>query len=202
MATYLASEGFIAFQAQPNTRSMRIVLNNGIFYEFIPFDHNNFDADGHLNPKPETILIDDIEERKEYASLLSTNTGAWRYLLGDTIKFTSKENSEIITTGRTQHCLNLCGEHLSIENMNKAIESVAGDLNLTINEFAVAGIQNSTLWAHQWYVGTEETIDEQLLSLKIDEKLKALNDDYRVERGSALTAVRAKAFLTLFFMNG
>ena len=86
--------------------------------------------------------------------------------------------------------------------MNKAIESVAGDWNLTINEFAVAGIQNSTLWAHQWYVDTEETIDEQLLSLKIDEKLKALNDDYRVERGSALTAVRAKAFLTLFFMTG
>ena len=83
--------------------------------------------------------------------------------------------------------------------MNKAIESVAGDWNLTINEFAVAGIQNSTLWAHQWYVDTEETIDEQLLSLKIDEKLKALNDDYRVERGSALTAVRAKALPNAIF---
>ncbi|MDA0193841.1 MAG: GH3 auxin-responsive promoter family protein [Bacteroidetes bacterium] len=201
METYLASEGFVAFQAHPNTKSMRIVLNNGIFYEFIPFNHNNFDTDGNLKPNPETVLINNIKEGTGYAPLLSTNAGAWRYLLGDTIKFTSKEDSEIIITGRTKHFLNLCGEHLSIENMNKAIESVAEELNITINEFAVAGIKNGTLWAHQWYVGTEERIDEQLLSLKIDERLKALNDDYRVERGAALTAVKVKILPNIIFYD-
>ena len=78
--TYLASEGFIAFQAFPNRRSMRLVLNNGIFYEFVPFEEKNFDANGEIKPDAETLLIDEVEEGKEYAILLSTCAGAWRYI--------------------------------------------------------------------------------------------------------------------------
>src|SRR5690242_20450001 len=89
--TYLASEGFIAFQAIPNKRSMRLVLNNGMFYEFVPFDEKNFDVNGEVKPEAETLLIDQVEEGKEYAILLSTCAGAWRYLIGDVIKFTSLE---------------------------------------------------------------------------------------------------------------
>jgi hypothetical protein len=184
--TYLASEGFVAFQAYPHRRSMRLVLNNGIFYEFVPFDEKNFDANGEINPNAESLLIDEVEEGKEYAILLSSCAGAWRYIIGDVIKFTSLEESEIVITGRTKHFLSLCGEHLSVDNMNKAIELVSNDFNITIPEFVVAGIPYESLFAHHWFVGTDDKVDNKQLKEKIDEHLKALNDDYAVERSAAL----------------
>jgi len=187
--TYLASEGFVAFQAYPNRRTMRIVLNNGIFYEFVPFEDKNFDTNGDIKPDAEIFMIDEVEEGKEYAILLSSCSGAWRYLIGDVIKFTSLDESEIVITGRTKHFLSLCGEHLSVDNMNKAIELVANDLNITVKEFTVAGIHHDNLFAHHWYVGTDDTVDKKLLRDKIDERLKALNDDYAVERSAALKEV-------------
>lgn len=187
--TYLASEGFVAFQAYPNRRSMRIVLNNGIFYEFVPFEDKNFDANGEVKPEAETFMIDEVEEGKEYAILLSSCSGAWRYLIGDVIKFTSLEESEIVITGRTKHFLSLCGEHLSVDNMNKAIELVANDLNIAVKEFTVAGIHHDNLFAHHWYVGTDDVVDKKLIRDKLDEHLKILNDDYAVERSAALKAV-------------
>jgi hypothetical protein len=187
--TYLASEGFIAFQAYPNKRSMRLVLNNGIFYEFVPFEEKNFDANGEIKPDAETLFIDEVEEGKEYAILLSTCAGAWRYLIGDVIKFTSLEESEIVITGRTKHFLSLCGEHLSVDNMNKAIELVSNDFNITIPEFTVAGTPHGSLFAHHWFVGTDGKVDSKMLKEKIDEHLKALNDDYAVERSAALKEI-------------
>lgn len=187
--TYLASEGFIAFQAFPNRRTMRLVLNNGIFYEFVPFDESNFDVNGEINPDAQTFLIDEVEEGKEYAILLSSCAGAWRYLIGDVIKFTSLEESEIIITGRTKHFLSLCGEHLSVDNMTKAIELVSNDFNITIPEFTVAGIPFGNLFAHHWFVGADEQVDPKKLKEKIDEHLKVLNDDYAVERSAALKEV-------------
>ncbi|HEY9488494.1 MAG TPA: GH3 auxin-responsive promoter family protein, partial [Chryseosolibacter sp.] len=187
--TYLASEGFIAFQAFPNRRSMRLVLNNGIFYEFVPFDDRNFDANGEVKPEAETLLIDEVQTGKEYALLLSTCAGAWRYLIGDVIKFVSLEESEIVITGRTKHFLSLCGEHLSVDNMNKAIELVSNELNITIPEFTVAGIPYDSLFAHHWFVGTDDAIDADVLKSKIDEHLKLLNDDYAVERSAGLKEV-------------
>lgn len=187
--TYLASEGFIAYQALPNRKSMRLVLNNGIFYEFIPFDEKNFLASGDIKPNAETLLIDEVEEGKEYALLLSTCAGSWRYLIGDVIKFISIEESEIIITGRTKHFLSLCGEHLSVDNMNKAIELVSNELNITIPEFAVAGIPHQTLFAHRWFIGTDDKVDAGKLKERIDYHLKELNDDYAVERSAALQDV-------------
>jgi hypothetical protein len=184
--TYLASEGFLAFQAYPNRRSMRLVLNNGIFYEFVPFEEANFDANGEIKPNAKTLLIDEVEEGKEYALLLSTCAGAWRYILGDVIKFISLEESEIVITGRTKHFLSLCGEHLSVDNMNKAIELVANDLNVTIPEFTVAGIPHDSLFAHHWYIGTDDPADPRIIKEKLDTHLKILNDDYAVERSAAL----------------
>lgn len=187
--TYLASEGFIAFQAYPNRRSMRIVLNNGIFYEFVPFEDKNFEANGEIKPDAEAFLIDEVEEGKEYAILLSSCSGAWRYLIGDVIKFTSIEESEIVITGRTKHFLSLCGEHLSVDNMNKAIELVSDELNIAVKEFTVAGIPHGSLFAHHWYVGTDDKVDKKLLREKIDQHLKVLNDDYAVERSAALKEI-------------
>lgn len=187
--TYLASEGFIAFQQVPNRRSMRLVLNNGIFYEFVPFEEKNFDAAGEIRPDAESLLIDEVQEGKEYALLLSTCAGAWRYLIGDVIKFTSLENCEIVITGRTKHFLSLCGEHLTVDNMNKAVELVSDELNISIQEFTVAGIPHGSLFAHHWFVGTDDAVDPQILKTRIDEKLKVLNDDYAVERSAALKEV-------------
>ncbi len=189
METYLASEGFIAFQAEPNQRSMRMVLNNGIFYEFVPFNENNFDDNGDLLPNPETLMIDQVEANKEYALLLSTASGAWRYVIGDVIKFVDVDQAEIIITGRTKHFLSLCGEHLSVENMNKAIELASEDLNIHVKEFTVAGIPHGNLFAHHWYIGIDEAVDGEQLRQRIDHHLSVLNDDYRVERTAALKEV-------------
>lgn len=184
--TYLASEGFLAYQTRPDVKSMQLVLNNGIFFEFVPFNDENFDSDGNIVAQPEAVMIDDVEENKEYALLISTVSGAWRYLIGDTVKFTSKKNAEIVITGRTKHFLSLCGEHLSVDNMNKAIEEASKELNIDIREFTVIGKPYESLFGHHWYVGTEDLADHQTLKTLIDNKLKDLNDDYRTERAHAL----------------
>ncbi len=187
--TYLASEGFIAYQDRQGTDSCRMVLDNGIFFEFVPFNEQNFDSDGTIIEKPEAFHIGQVKEGVEYALLLTSCSGAWRYLIGDVIKFTSIERYEIIITGRTKHFLSLCGEHLSQDNMNRAIELVALELNINIKEFTVAGVNYETLFAHHWYIGTEDAVDAAVLRKRLDEILKDLNDDYRVERTAALKEV-------------
>ena len=187
--TYLASEGFLAFQALPGRKSMRLVLNNGIFHEFVPFNDKNFDENGSIRQDAETLKIDQIEEGKDYAILISTCAGAWRYLIGDTIRFVSKEESEIIITGRTKHFLSLCGEHLSVDNMNKAVELASNEFDITIKEFTVLGEPYKNLFAHHWYIGTNDAVDAQQLGERIDVLLKELNDDYAVERRHALKKV-------------
>jgi hypothetical protein len=187
--TYLASEGFIAFQHKPNHRAMRLVLNNGIFYEFIPFDENNFDENGDVREGIQTYMIDEVEEGKEYALLISTCAGAWRYLIGDVIKIISRDEAEIVITGRTKHFLSLCGEHLSVDNMNKAIEMVADELNIDVPEFTVSGIPHGSLFAHHWYVASDDEVTSEVFREKLDNFLKELNDDYAVERQAALKDV-------------
>ena len=199
LETYLASEGFIAYQNRPNSKGMKLVLNNGIFYEFVPFTEANFTADGTIKSNPEALHIGQVQEGVEYALLISTCSGAWRYLIGDTIKFTSLEHYEIVITGRTKHFLSLCGEHLSQDNMNKAIKLVADELDIDIKEFSVAGINFDSLFAHRWYIGSDTPIDTQLVKEKLDEQLKVLNDDYRVERSAGLKEVFVEAFPTQVF---
>lgn len=201
LETYLASEGFIAYTDRPDVEGMKLILNNGLFYEFVPFNEMNFDADGNISKTPETLSIDEVKEGAEYALLLSTCAGAWRYLIGDTIKFTSIEDSEIIITGRTKQFLSLCGEHLSQDNMNRAIELVSEELNVDIKEFTVAGIPYGSLFAHKWFIGTDDRINAAILQEKIDEKLKILNDDYRVERSAALKEVIVEVYPVHFFYD-
>lgn len=200
--TYLASEGFIAFQVRPERKSMRLILNNGIFYEFIPFTEKNFDSDGELLPNPETYIIDEIEENKDYALLLSTCAGTWRYLIGDVIRFVDKKNNEIIITGRTKHFLSLCGEHLSVDNMNKAVSEVGRALNININEFTVYGIPCGSLFGHEWFLGIEGLVynPEEVAHL-LDLNLQKLNDDYATERLHALKTVVVNILPVSVFYN-
>ena len=205
--TYLASEGFLAWQDKQNSKGMRLSFNQHIFFEFVPFDEKNFDANGEIIDQPETRMIHEVEEGKDYAILISTVAGAWRYLIGDTVRFVDKENAEIIITGRTKHFLSLVGEHLSVDNMNKAIQLVGEELNISIPEYCVAGIPSDRFFGHHWFVACNEAVDEQLLMKKIDEKLIQLNDDYAVERKSALKEVRLsllseKTFLAFLESKG
>ena len=191
--TYLASEGLIAYQERPNKdNGMRMLLDNGIFYEFVPFNEQNFDIDGNLKPNALAYTIKDVEVGKEYALLMSTCAGAWRYLIGDTIRFTDLEHAEIVITGRTKHYLSLCGEHLSVENMSRAVKLTADDLKLEFNEFAVAGIPYENLFAHQWYIGSNKAVSENDIKERLDFHLKEINDDYRVERIAALKDIFIK----------
>ena len=190
--SYLASEGYIAFQRPGNFSGMELILDNGIFFEFIPYNDDNFDNEGDMKANPETLTIGQVEEGREYALLLTTCAGAWRYLIGDTIKFLSKKRSEIVLTGRTKQFISLCGEHLSQDNINRAIRMLQDELNVKINEFTVTGIRFRNLFAHKWYLGTDDELDPQLAALKLDEYLKVLNDDYRVERIEAIKNVSAE----------
>ena len=186
---YLSSEGFIGFKTREQATGMQLILNNNIFFEFIPFDESNFDADGNPYPEADAKMIHEVEEGKEYALLMSTNAGAWRYLIGDTIRFTDIERSEIVITGRIKHFLSLTGEHLSVDNMNKAIELVSDELNISIPEYTVVGFPYQSFFAHRWYVGTDDKVDAAVLRTKIDQHLRVLNDDYATERDSALKEV-------------
>lgn len=187
--TYLASEGFVAFQSRPNTPNMQLVLDNGLFMEFVPFTETNFDEEGNLKPDARVLTISQIEAGEEYALLLSTCAGAWRYLIGDTVKLVSREHNEIVITGRTKHFLNLCGEHLSQENMNMAVKMTEDQLNIEIREFTVSGIKYESMFAHKWFIGTDAPVAKDKIRDAIDENLKVLNDDYRVERIAAIREV-------------
>jgi hypothetical protein len=186
---YLSSEGFIAYKDKENAKGMKLVLDNNIFMEFVPFDNKNFDADGKMTDTPEVLMIHEVEEGKDYALLMSTNSGAWRYLLGDTLRFVDVERKEVVITGRTKHFLSLVGEHLSVENMNRAVQLVSEEFNISIPEFAVVGFPYQGFFAHKWYIACDDEVDVNLLIRKIDQHLCQLNDDYAVERTSALKEV-------------
>lgn len=199
--TYLASEGFLAYQSRQGAVGMQLAFNNNIFFEFVPFDEKNFDSDGNIVDDPEVLMIHEIDENKDYAILISTNAGTWRYAIGDTVRLVDKERMEIIITGRTKHFLSMVGEHLSVDNMNKAIETAATEFNLSIPEFTVAGVPSGNFFGHQWYVACNDEIDETKLAQVIDEKLKILNDDYEVERRHALKSISVKVLKESIFLD-
>ncbi len=199
--TYLASEGFLAYQNRQDAKGLKLALNNNIFFEFVPFDEENFDSEGNMIATPNALMIHEVEEGKDYAILISTNAGTWRYLIGDTVKFVDIEKNEVKITGRTKHFLSLVGEHLSVDNMNKAIELVSEELKISIPEFTVAGVPFGTHFAHQWYIATDDKVNSEELKIKIDNKLKELNDDYEVERKHALNEIFVDVLSENTFMD-
>lgn len=202
MDTYMASEGFIAYQERPNdVQGMKLMTDNKLFFEFVPFTEENFDADGNVKPTATALNITEVELDKEYAILISNCAGAWRYLIGDTVRFTDLKRCEMIITGRTKHFLSLCGEHLSVDNMNQAIKLTANEMNIVINEYCVVGQAYQGLFAHKWFVGTDKTVDPNVLKEKIDAHLKVLNDDYAVERQHALKEVLVEVLPNQAFID-
>jgi hypothetical protein len=187
--TYMASEGSFGFQPAPH-RGIRLVLNAGIFFEFIPFNSENFDENGEPLPRARALTIDQVRNDVDYAVVLTTCAGAWRYIIGDVIRFTNAPLAEFIISGRTKQFLSLCGEHMSIDNMNKAIETVQRKLGVEVREFTVAGFSYDNRFAHRWYIGcADHAPDAAEVRRIIDETLREVNDDYAVERESALKEV-------------
>lgn len=199
--TYLASEGFVAYQSRMEAEGMKMLLKNGVFYEFIPFNQDNFTDEGELKPNAKALNILQVEADKEYALIMSTCSGAWRYLIGDVIKFTSLDHMEIIITGRTKHFLSLCGEHLSVDNMNRAIKLTSDEMNISVKEFTVAGVPYQGMFAHHWYIGCDESFNTEEFNKRLDGHLKSLNDDYKTEREHALRNVLVEAVPTHWFIE-
>lgn len=188
--TYMASEGSFGFKARPGEHGIKLVLNAGIFFEFVPFTSDNFDEDGNPKQTVTSYMVHEVKENVDYAVMLSTCAGAWRYIIGDVVRFTDAKEYEIAIVGRTKLFLSLCGEHLSIDNMNKAIDVVARHFNIDIREFAVAGLKYENLFAHRWYIGCDNcSVNALEVKELLDKTLCELNDDYAVERTSALKEV-------------
>ncbi len=182
--TYLASEGYFAYQVHPSREGMRLLLDNGVFFEFIPFNSSFFDERGNLKDRYTALSISQVVEGVDYALIISTNAGLWRYVIGDLVRFTNVEDREIKITGRIKQFLSLCGEHLSLDNINVALNRVAKKHGLTVAEFclfASAGEQR-----HFWYIGTDEPVDRDTFMKDIDTELGNLNDDYRSVRKYSL----------------
>lgn len=189
--TYLASEGFIAFQTKQDHEGMRLLFRNNMYYEFVPFDESNFDEQGCIRPEAEALNLSEVQEGKDYALLITTPSGAWRYLIGDTIKFSNLETCEIRITGRTRHFLSICGEHLSVDNMNQALYLTGQELGCEFTEFTVKGYREGDVLGHNWYVACDVPgLSSGLVKEALDKYLCQLNDDYSVERRHALKGMK------------
>lgn len=188
MDTYLASEGFFAFNARPGTMAMQLALDHGMYFEFIPHDKRGFDAAGTMLDDPYTLDFRGVEEGVDYALIASTPAGAWRYMIGDTIKFMDKEKMEIAITGRTKYFLNVVGSQLSEEKLNKAIAVLNEQTGSTVKEFAVGAIKREDgEYVHQWVLGLENgELDPETAKRELDSHLQQANKNYKVARNKAL----------------
>jgi len=189
--TYLASEGFIAFQARPETDAMKLVTNNGIYFEFVPMNPDYINEDGSIVQDAPVYTLAEVEEEKDYILIISTVSGTWRYLIGDTIKFTDKARAEIKITGRTKFFLNTVGSQLSVNKMEAAVQELEEEFDIKIPEFTIAAKRNPVddEFYHYWYLGTETTVPNEELASKLDASLQAANKNYGVARSKALKGV-------------
>ena len=178
--TYLASEGYFAYQQNSTEKSMQLLINNGIFYEFVPYNSDYFGTDGKLKDRHKALTLEDVQEGINYALVISTNAGLWRYILGDTIQFTNVEKREIKITGRTKQYLSLAGEHLSLDNIHTGLQHTSKELAVQIEEFTV--FADSDQQCHHWYISTNIEVDKKLLINELDKNLSLLNDDYASAR--------------------
>jgi hypothetical protein len=175
---YNASEGFFAAQSNPNDDGMLLFLQHGIFYEFLPVEE-------YGKEHPQTIGLEEVELDKNYALVISTNGGLWRYLIGDTIKFTSRFPFKVKVAGRLKHFINAFGEELIIDNSDKAIAVACAKTGTIVNDYTAAPIYFSDEGngGHEWLIEFEnEPADLGLFTYELDSALKNVNSDYEAKR--------------------
>jgi len=174
---YNASEGFFGIQDQLKSEDMLLMLDYGIFYEFIPLEDVNL-------PNPRTYHLSEITTGVNYAMVISTNAGLWRYQLGDTVKFTSTNPYRIMVTGRTKHHINVFGEELMVHNTDKAISEACEKTHARVNEYTVAPIfMEEKSGAHEWFIEFDKEPDNfDFFIHALDQSLKQHNSDYEAKR--------------------
>jgi hypothetical protein len=178
METYNASEGFFGLQDRIDSDELLLMLDYGIFYEFIPVDELS-------NPSPKTHLLGDVETETNYAMVISTNAGLWRYIIGDTIKFTSLSPFRIKITGRTKTFINVAGEEIIEDNAVKALSIACKKCNASIVEFTAAPVyfKDHKSAAHEWLIEFETPPPNlEYFAETLDNALKSLNSDYEAKR--------------------
>ena len=176
--TYNASEGFFGIQDKIDSDELLLFLDHGIFYEFMPLDQLSCE-----NPK--TLQLDEVKTGINYALIISTNGGLWRYLIGDTVSFTSLNPYRIKITGRTQNFINAVGEEIIVDNAEKALAVACKKTNAIINEYTAAPIyfNRNENAAHEWLIEFEtKPTDLELFTKTLDNSLKSLNSDYEAKR--------------------
>lgn len=178
LETYNASEGFFAIQDNPLTDDMLLMLDYGIFYEFIPLENIN-----DINPPVYTVK--DVELNRHYAIVISTNSGLWRYIIGDTIFFTSLFPHKIKISGRTKHFINAFGEELMVDNADKALQLACNKTGARIYEYTAAPVYmtSTSKGGHQWLIEFEKQPDDLMVfTNELDTALKSINSDYEAKR--------------------
>jgi hypothetical protein len=185
---YNASEGFFAIQDLNYSNDLLLMLDYGIFYEFIPMD-----TFGTENQK--VIRLSDVELFKNYAVVITTNAGLWRYLIGDTIRFTSLSPYRIRVSGRTKHHINVFGEELMVENTDMALAKTCSDIHCEVKDYTVAPIfmKDKEKGAHEWMIEFKKQPEDMALFQKtLDENLQSLNSDYEAKRYNNMTLNQLK----------
>jgi len=175
---YNASEGFFGVQDQPDSSDMLLLLDNGVFYEFIPTEELD-------TAQPKAISLADVKTGTNYAMIISTNSGLWRYVIGDTVTFTSLRPYRIQITGRTKNFINVCGEELIVDNAIQALNTTCAETSCEVKEFTAAPYfsEDGKPVGHQWLVEFEtEPSNLDVFAEKLDKNLQTVNTDYRSKR--------------------
>lgn len=185
---YNASEGFFAIQDQNNSNELLLMLDYGIFYEFIPMNT-------YKTPNQKVIPLSEVEVGVNYAVIITTNAGLWRYKIGDTVRFTSINPYRLRVSGRTKHFINVFGEELIIENAENALKTVCKKTNAKIVDYTAAPIfmKGKEKGAHEWlieFINPPENMD--VFNQLLDEALKSLNSDYEAKRFNNITLNKPK----------
>ncbi|MGP2570804.1 GH3 auxin-responsive promoter family protein [Ornithobacterium rhinotracheale] len=180
---YNASEGYFSMQDLPDSKDMLLMLNTGIFFEFIPMEEEALKA-------RKAVPLQEVELNKNYAIVISTIGGLWRYMIGDTVKFKSINPYRIVVSGRTKHYINAFGEEIIIENAEEALDFASNETGAKIKEYTGAPIfmHDKEKGAHEWVIEFErEPNDFEQFKILFDQKLKEINSDYEAKRYNNMT---------------
>ena len=188
LETYNASEGFFGIQDQSDSSDLLLMLDYGIYYEFIPMEEVDKEY-------PQTLSLNEVEIEKNYAIVISTNAGLWRYMIGDTVKFTSLNPYRLKITGRTKHFINAFGEEVIIDNAEKALNKACADTNAQIRDYTACPIyfKGNEAGAHEWIIEFEKKPKEFERFIDIlDNTLREVNSDYDAKRFKDMALKRPK----------
>jgi hypothetical protein len=186
LEVYNASEGFFAIQDDPSIQDMMLMLDYGIFYEFIPMDEA-----GSKNVVP--LTMDQVETGKNYALVISTNSGLWRYKIGDTVRFTSIYPHKIVISGRTKHFINVFGEEVMVDNADKALKIACDKTGAEISDYTAAPVfmSDSEQGGHEWLIEfSVPPCDLDYFGTLLDHALMSINSDYEAKRYKNITLTK------------